>query len=61
MRLMVIPVLVAHFATTCALDYPLRVMTMNIWNSGAHVKDGLYKVAKHIKLLNPDIVALQVS
>ncbi|KAE9551557.1 hypothetical protein FO519_005230 [Halicephalobus sp. NKZ332] len=38
---------------------PLRVMTFNIWNSGANVDDGLYKIAKHIRIMDPDIVALQ--
>lgn len=52
--------LVSAIVSTHAADYPLRIMTMNIWNSGAHVKDGLHKVAKHIQLLDPDIVALQV-
>ena len=40
---------------------PLRIMTFNIWNSGANVEDGLYKIAKHIRIIDPDIVALQVS
>ncbi|KAH7697095.1 Protein F14F9.5, partial [Aphelenchoides avenae] len=34
-------------------------MTFNIWISGANVRDGLYKIAKHIRILDPDIVALQ--
>ncbi|KAL6741447.1 hypothetical protein Aduo_014701 [Ancylostoma duodenale] len=37
----------------------LRVMTFNTWNSGAHVRNGLQKIAKHILLVDPDIVALQ--
>ncbi|XGW04765.1 hypothetical protein V3C99_015718 [Haemonchus contortus] len=37
----------------------LRVMTFNIWLSGASVHNGLQKIAKHILLVNPDIVALQ--
>ncbi|WKY13263.1 hypothetical protein Q1695_004240 [Nippostrongylus brasiliensis] len=37
----------------------LRVMTFNIWLSGASVHNGLHKIAKHIRLVNPDIVALQ--
>ena len=40
---------------------PLRIMTFNIWNSGANVEDGLYKIAKHIRIIDPDIVALQVN
>ncbi|KAL7080566.1 hypothetical protein ACQ4LE_000295 [Meloidogyne hapla] len=40
-------------------ERPLRVMTFNIWVSGANVKDGLEKIAKHIKKVDPDIVALQ--
>ncbi|EPB79446.1 hypothetical protein ANCCEY_01496 [Ancylostoma ceylanicum] len=38
----------------------LRVMTFNTWNSGAHVRNGLQKIAKHILLVDPDIVALQM-
>ncbi|EPB79447.1 hypothetical protein ANCCEY_01497 [Ancylostoma ceylanicum] len=34
-------------------------MTFNIWLSGASVHNGLQKIAKHIALVNPDIVALQ--
>ncbi|KAJ1356964.1 hypothetical protein KIN20_014960 [Parelaphostrongylus tenuis] len=37
----------------------LRIMTFNIWVSGAFVKDGLQKIARHIAVVNPDIVALQ--
>uniref|UniRef100_A0A915EMF5 Endonuclease/exonuclease/phosphatase domain-containing protein n=1 Tax=Ditylenchus dipsaci TaxID=166011 RepID=A0A915EMF5_9BILA len=38
---------------------PLRVVTFNIWLSGARVSNGLVKIAKQISQLNPDIVALQ--
>uniref|UniRef100_A0A914DYQ2 Endonuclease/exonuclease/phosphatase domain-containing protein n=1 Tax=Acrobeloides nanus TaxID=290746 RepID=A0A914DYQ2_9BILA len=34
-------------------------MTFNIWLSGGSVEDGQYKIAKHIKIINPDIVALE--
>lgn len=37
----------------------LRVMSFNIWMSGSQVDDGLKKIAKHIRLVAPDIVALQ--
>ena len=40
---------------------PLRVMTFNIWRSGTQVQNGLYKVAKHVRIVDPDIVALQVN
>ena len=40
---------------------PLRILTFNTWLFGGSVNDGLYKLAKHIKILQPDIVALQVS
>ncbi|WKY13258.1 hypothetical protein Q1695_004238 [Nippostrongylus brasiliensis] len=46
-------------AISCASTGRLRVMTFNIWNSGSHVESGLYKVAKHILIVNPDVVALQ--
>uniref|UniRef100_A0A914QLB2 Endonuclease/exonuclease/phosphatase domain-containing protein n=1 Tax=Panagrolaimus davidi TaxID=227884 RepID=A0A914QLB2_9BILA len=38
---------------------PLRILTFNIWLSGEKIENGIYKIAKHIKLLQPDIVALQ--
>jgi endonuclease/exonuclease/phosphatase family metal-dependent hydrolase len=37
----------------------LRIMSFNIWMSGVKVEDGIHKIAKHIKLVDPDIVALQ--
>uniref|UniRef100_A0AC34F3E6 Endonuclease/exonuclease/phosphatase domain-containing protein n=1 Tax=Panagrolaimus sp. ES5 TaxID=591445 RepID=A0AC34F3E6_9BILA len=37
----------------------LRILTFNVWLSGGKVENGIYKIAKHIKLLQPDIVALQ--
>ena len=40
---------------------PLRVLTFNVWLSGTNVENGLQKIVKHIKFLQPDIVALQVS
>ncbi len=39
----------------------IRVMTFNIWLSGQEVTDGLQKIAKHIKLVDADVVALQVG
>jgi hypothetical protein len=38
----------------------LKVMTFNTWQSGKNVVNGLNKVIKHIKLIDPDIVGLQV-
>lgn len=38
---------------------PLRVMSFNTWNFGANVQNGLRHIADHIRLINPDIVALQ--
>uniref|UniRef100_A0A0M3I047 Endo/exonuclease/phosphatase domain-containing protein n=1 Tax=Ascaris lumbricoides TaxID=6252 RepID=A0A0M3I047_ASCLU len=35
------------------------VMTFNTWQSGKNVENGLFKVAKHISYVYPDIVALQ--
>lgn len=43
------------------ISLPLRVMTLNIWKGGTQVNNGLYKVTNHIKIVNPDIVALQVG
>nr|WGC84594.1 extracellular nuclease 7 [Bursaphelenchus xylophilus] len=39
--------------------YPLRIMTFNIWITGENVVDGLYKIAKHIRIVDPDIVTIQ--
>ena len=39
----------------------LRVMTFNIWVSGANVEKGMEKIAKHILAVDPDIVAIQVG
>ena len=39
----------------------LRVMTFNIWVSGANVEKGMEKIAKHIQAVDPDIVAIQVK
>uniref|UniRef100_A0A0N5AFB5 Endo/exonuclease/phosphatase domain-containing protein n=1 Tax=Syphacia muris TaxID=451379 RepID=A0A0N5AFB5_9BILA len=36
-------------------------MTFNIWQSGNNVNNGLKKIIKHIEIVNPDIVALQVN
>lgn len=41
--------------------FRLRVATVNIWNGGIHSQDGLWKFAKHIYLLNSDIIAFQVK
>ncbi|CAJ0590609.1 unnamed protein product [Cylicocyclus nassatus] len=55
--------LLAFYLLFCSTVYSrngvLRVMTFNIWLSGASVHNGLQKIAKHIALVNPDIVALQ--
>ncbi|KAI6190493.1 Endo/exonuclease/phosphatase domain-containing protein [Aphelenchoides bicaudatus] len=42
-------------------DHPttLKLMTFNTWLIGSSVNDGLAKIAKHIKLVDPDIVGLQ--
>ncbi len=34
-------------------------MTFNMWHTGESVEDGQNKVAKHIKRVNPDVVAMQ--
>ncbi|CAD5231507.1 unnamed protein product [Bursaphelenchus xylophilus] len=36
-----------------------RFMSFNLWFNGHMVKDGLQKIAKHIKKVDPDVVALQ--
>ncbi|KAK6054001.1 hypothetical protein COOONC_08494 [Cooperia oncophora] len=47
------------FFLVAAEAHSLRVMTFNIWNSGSHVENGIRKIAKHISLVDPDIVGLQ--
>ncbi|TKR88773.1 hypothetical protein L596_012962 [Steinernema carpocapsae] len=42
-----------------AKNNELRIMTFNIWLSGAQVTDGMMKIAKHILANNPDVVCLQ--
>ncbi|CAI2353682.1 unnamed protein product [Caenorhabditis sp. 36 PRJEB53466] len=37
----------------------VRLMTFNIWQSGVNVENGQQKIAKHILMVNPDVVALQ--
>uniref|UniRef100_A0A0R3RMU1 Endo/exonuclease/phosphatase domain-containing protein n=1 Tax=Elaeophora elaphi TaxID=1147741 RepID=A0A0R3RMU1_9BILA len=37
----------------------LTIMTFNTWISGDNVLGGMLKIVKHIKLIDPDIVALQ--
>jgi hypothetical protein len=39
----------------------LRVMTFNIWYGGSKVENGIQKIAKHIKFIDPDVVAIQVT
>jgi hypothetical protein len=36
-------------------------MSFNTWETGRHVEDGLAKLIKHVKLVDPDIIGLQVS
>lgn len=38
-----------------------RVMTFNTWLSGASVRDGVLKIAKHVNLVDPDVVMFQVT
>lgn len=37
----------------------LKLMTLNTWNLGRNVDNGQQKIAKHIKLADPDIVGIQ--
>ncbi|KAH7723950.1 Protein F14F9.5 [Aphelenchoides avenae] len=40
-------------------ERPLRVMSFNLWYSGKKVENGIEKIAKHIRIIDPDIVGLQ--
>ncbi len=37
-----------------------RLLTFNTWRLGRDVRNGVEKVAKHISIVDPDVVALQV-
>ncbi|GMR40258.1 hypothetical protein PMAYCL1PPCAC_10453 [Pristionchus mayeri] len=50
---------IPYFLVLINMSSALKVMTFNIWLSGAEVKDGIEKIAKQIREVNPDIVALQ--
>lgn len=39
----------------------LTIMTFNTWITGNNVENGMEKIVKHIKLISPDVIALQVS
>ncbi|CAD6197327.1 unnamed protein product [Caenorhabditis auriculariae] len=51
--------MLASFTTSSGQRGGLRVMTFNIWNSGKNVINGREKIAKHIALVDPDVVTLQ--
>ncbi|VDM66681.1 unnamed protein product [Strongylus vulgaris] len=36
-------------------------MSFNVWASGKSVHNGLEKIARHVKFVRPDIVAMQSS
>jgi hypothetical protein len=38
----------------------IKLMTFNTWNLGRNVDNGPAKIAKHIQLVDPDIVGIQV-
>ncbi|KIH48571.1 hypothetical protein ANCDUO_21358, partial [Ancylostoma duodenale] len=42
-------------------DASIRIMSFNVWVSGKSVYNGLQKIARHIKKVRPDIVAMQAS
>lgn len=42
-------------------ELSLRLMSLNTWNLGGNVDDGRTKIAKHIELVDADIVGIQVS
>ena len=39
----------------------LRVMTYNTWHAGSRVSEGVARMVKHIRLVNPDVVFFPVS
>lgn len=49
------------FATRSNGDLPrnFRIMTFNVFYAGTKVANGIEKIAKHVKLMNPDIVGFQ--
>lgn len=50
----------AYCKTKDVVGTNLRIMTFNVWISGLYVDNGIEKIAKAIKEVNPDVVALQV-
>ena len=57
--LLVVPLIALVSLTTSTST--IRVMTFNVWLCGTQVKQGLDKIAKHIKMIDPDVVALEVG
>ncbi|EYC21770.1 hypothetical protein Y032_0018g3521 [Ancylostoma ceylanicum] len=54
--------LLIGLATLCECsrkDSSIRLMSFNVWTSGKSVYNGLQKIARHIKKVRPDIVAMQ--
>ncbi|KAI1723721.1 endonuclease/Exonuclease/phosphatase family domain-containing protein [Ditylenchus destructor] len=49
----------AEMGQVAGTPLTVRVLTFNIWLSGRRVENGLEKIAKHIRQINPDIVSLQ--
>ena len=41
-------------------EIQIKVLSFNLWYSGDKVENGIQKIVKHIKAINPDIAALQV-
>ncbi|CCD62733.1 uncharacterized protein CELE_F14F9.5 [Caenorhabditis elegans] len=56
---LIILTLNCSYSTSYSTSNGIRLMTFNIWNSGANVENGQQKIAKHILMVNPDVVALQ--
>lgn len=40
---------------------PIRIMSFNVWLSGRSVLDGVEKIIRHIRDVDADVVAMQVS
>ena len=48
-------------ASSSSCSNQLRVMAYNTWHAGSRVSEGVARMVKHIRLVDPDVVFLPVS
>uniref|UniRef100_A0A1I7X850 Endo/exonuclease/phosphatase domain-containing protein n=1 Tax=Heterorhabditis bacteriophora TaxID=37862 RepID=A0A1I7X850_HETBA len=52
-------IVLLSFHALLVCSQTLRMMTFNVWKSGTSVENGILKIEKHIKAVDPDVVAIQ--